>query len=184
MTSRRPVYAQPADYDEEPSGVASAARVVILVGSLGILAAVAIGVCIVMIQWSRTVPPPAVAAVPVSPVVQAVVKPDPLPEIAAGDLLAAYGTNELAADARYKGRRIIITGVVGKIGRSTIGGPFITLKGSTFRHVQCEFATETAGPLTSLVPGQTVRVSGVVWGEMLSSVMVDKCTLLPITLAP
>lgn len=84
------------------------------------------------------------------------------PSIAAPLLVAEYDRNEVAADQKYKGRRLIVEGVVEDVGKDILDDMYVTLAASdsTFRSVQCYFSTRHENVLASLQPGQYVRLIG------------------------
>ena len=103
-----------------------------------------------------------------------------IPEIylSARALSNAYDKNEVKADIDYKGRILILTGVVISINKDIFGSPFIILEGYTdFNQVQCIFPKSAINELSILIPGQLVTVSGTCRGEILSTPVLDNCTL-------
>ena len=122
------------------------------------------------------------------------VRPQPISEIIwAPDLQQAYQQNEVAADERFKGRMIIVMGVVHTIGKGwAVGGrmdtPYVTLRTATDAvgkmlgadYVKCWFADGNIAQLSQLQPGQTVKIQGEVYGRQGGiMVAVRGCSLRP-----
>jgi hypothetical protein len=104
--------------------------------------------------------------------------------ISANVLYHAYDANEVAADEKYKGKSVKITGKVQSIGKDILGSPYVVIGGSGMLDgVQCVFATSETSPLASLSKGQTVTISGTVSGKMVQP-MVSDCKLLNATWFP
>lgn len=102
-------------------------------------------------------------------------------EVRAGELVGVYAANELDGDARYKGRSVIVTGVVDRVATDILGSPYVTIgSGKQFeaRQVQAMFDGAKATPLASLKPGQTIRIRGRVDGLMMNVLMRD-CEIAP-----
>jgi hypothetical protein len=98
--------------------------------------------------------------------------------ISADALARAYNANEIAADEKYKGKAVIITGKIQNIGKDILGSPFVVVGGSGMLDgVQCMFAKSAMSSLASLSKGRTVTISGTVSGKMLSWVMMSDCQL-------
>jgi len=79
-------------------------------------------------------------------------------------LAAAYRENSIAAEAKYAGARIILTGKVHSVGRDHDGDPFIMLGpfnsgGGTAR---CKFHEIFNAKIASLKPGLGINVRGTV----------------------
>ena len=77
----------------------------------------------------------------------------------AGDLIAAYEKNEVAADQNFKGQSFYITGYVDHVGKDILNDSYLTFKaGNDFRGVQCY--VEDQDVLAQLKPGQRITVYG------------------------
>jgi hypothetical protein len=87
--------------------------------------------------------------------------------VTAKKLVGAYEANEVAADARYKGGRLRVSGRVSSIGKTFLGTAYITLpSGDSWREVQCVFPDEKAYRLRRLSKGDHVVVEGTCRGLM------------------
>lgn len=96
--------------------------------------------------------------------------------LTAGKLFADYSENEISADAKYKGKRLLVSGKVSRIGKDAIGSPFIDLATENqFMGVVARF--RSGGPLVALKRGQrvTVRCRGA--GLIAGSPILDACGL-------
>jgi len=102
----------------------------------------------------------------------------------APNLYQAYKQNEVAADERFDGKTIIVTGVVDSIGKDIIGTPYVTLRTESFGSnlysawVQCMFADTAIEQLSQLRVGQEVKIKGKVSGYLVT-VILRGCTLNP-----
>ena len=90
-----------------------------------------------------------------------------------------YQANEVKSDENYKGRTLVVTGVVGTVGKDITSSPYVSLKGNdrTLFGVKCSFAKSNASDLVSLIPGQRVTIQGVCLGKM-GTVMLAGCELM------
>ena len=60
-------------------------------------------------------------------------------EISAGQLYQEYRNNEVAADLKYKGKMLKVTGIVRTVGEDILGNPYVVIVGdkNDWRGVQC-----------------------------------------------
>lgn len=101
--------------------------------------------------------------------------------LSAAALLAAYEENEVAADEKFKGQLVEVTGKIDTIGKDILGDPYITIgsgKDFEFQHVQAQFAADAVKQLAGLRKGQTVVVQCTCAGKMMNVVGKD-CVLKP-----
>lgn len=99
------------------------------------------------------------------------------PKVNASELLSQYKANEVAADAAYRGRIVVVKGVVGNVGRDLADSAYISFRsGERFDiySVQAFFDRRSEASLSSLQPGQTVRIIGKCRGKTLN-VILDGC---------
>ena len=92
-------------------------------------------------------------------------------EISATDLYSAYEANQVAADQKYKGRLLEVTGVITSIGKDILGSPYIVLgSGDEWEvwGVQCTFSSRYESWLAKLKKGQQVTVTGKCTGYFLN----------------
>lgn len=95
----------------------------------------------------------------------------------AGVVARAYSANEVAADASFQKRRFIVSGTVEGIGKDILNTPYVTLKGVSFRSVQCMFSDDAIPILSQLSPGDEVSIAGDCSGLMMN-VLFRHCVLM------
>jgi len=95
-------------------------------------------------------------------------------KLSAKKLYSEYDRNEIAADAKYKGKKIVVTGTIRSLGIDILGDPYIELigGGGFLDGVECVFPKSEQSSLIHLIKGQKVSVKGIVSG-MLGEVQVD-----------
>ena len=94
------------------------------------------------------------------------------------NLMQAYEDNQIAADAKYKGKTLVVRGTINKM----VSGspPSVLLDTNNIAWgVQCVFSSESASSLASLRTGQTVVIEGTCNGRRYSaSVVLQDCSLV------
>ena len=98
-------------------------------------------------------------------------------EVTASELYRAYEANEVSADQQYKGKRLLITGVVENIGKDVMGNPYVALKIDFLKGVNCYFDDENNKVLSQLNKGQKIQIIGTCVGLTLTDVVVKDCEL-------
>lgn len=97
--------------------------------------------------------------------------------LSANQLYNEYNSNEVAADSKYKGKVVIVTGTIQDIGKDFMDDAYIVIGGDGFLDgVQCTFTKGEQSSVARLSKGQSVRVKGEVAGKM-GNVLVNKCSL-------
>ena len=107
--------------------------------------------------------------------------PAPTPiRLTADALYNAYTNNQVAADAKYKGNIVEITGVINSIGKDIFGNPFVALNVGEYSElgIQCTFSQADESQLTSLSSGQSITLEGIVSGETITIVGLDGCSVV------
>jgi hypothetical protein len=111
-------------------------------------------------------------------------KPEPEPvvmELTVDELLSAYATDEVAADAKFVNKLLRVTGVVAMIDvKAMLDTHYIRLTGAErnlLQSVQCMFDKKHAPILKQLEKEQTVTVQGEYNGSIIAIRMID-CTLV------
>jgi len=111
-------------------------------------------------------------------------KPEPEPvvmELSVDELLSAYATDEVAADAKFVNKLLRVTGVVAMIDvKAMLDTHYIRLTGAErnlLQSVQCMFDKKHAPILKQLEKEQTVTVQGEYNGSIIAIRMID-CTLV------
>ena len=98
-------------------------------------------------------------------------------ELTASELYRAYEANEVSADQQYKGKRLLITGVVENIGKDVMDNPYVALKIDFLKGVNCYFDDENNKVLSHLSKGQKIQIIGTCAGLTLTDVVVKDCEL-------
>lgn len=98
-------------------------------------------------------------------------------EISALELYRAYEANEVSADGQYKGKKLLITGVVGTIGKDVLDNPYVSLSVDYLQSVNCYFDDKNNKVLSQLSKGQKVEIIGTCRGLTLTDVVVKDCEL-------
>ena len=93
--------------------------------------------------------------------------------ITASKLYKEYNANEIAADEKYKGKIIEVTGVIRDIGNDIMDNPYITLVGDEyFGDIQCYFNEKSV--VAKLSKGKRITVIGSCSGLMMN-VQINNC---------
>lgn len=96
--------------------------------------------------------------------------------ISAGDLVASYVNNEVAADNNFKGKNFYVEGYIENIGKDILDDIYVTLKsGDLIRSVQCYI--EDQDKVAQLRKGQKITVIGECNGLMMN-VLMKNCKLV------
>ena len=98
-------------------------------------------------------------------IAESIVDEDPEYRVSAAQLSAEYQSNESAADEKYKGKVILVTGVISKIYRGFLYTPYVELEAG----VRCNFSDNEDAVMLALSEGQTVSMKGR-GDRMLSSI--------------
>ena len=97
---------------------------------------------------------------------------DPTFEISAVQIAAEYASSESAADEKYKGEVILVTGVISEVYRGFLYTPYVELKAG----VRCNFSDNEDPVMEALSVGQTVSMKGRV-DRLLFGVELRGCTV-------
>lgn len=97
-------------------------------------------------------------------------------EITAVDLLKAFQEDEMAANAKYVDRVLMVTGTVLNIQTDSSGATVNLQSNDPLATVTCSFYQDDKGVKT-IKAGSPVRVKGVCTG-MLTDVVLNKCSLV------
>ena len=101
----------------------------------------------------------------------------PSARIDASTLFSEYSNNEVAADSKYKGKYVAVTGIVEDIGKDLASTIYITLDANSWPlTVQCLFDDKHASSVAYISKGRTVTIVGKVDGKF-GNVMVKDCTI-------
>jgi hypothetical protein len=107
----------------------------------------------------------------------------PPPLVKAGDLLKEYGSNALAADSKYKGKLIQVTGKFGSVQKAPLLGYAVQLMPEdaadvNLSYVQCFLEESAHADAAKLQAGQMIKLEGTCDGQYLGQVKLSKCTVV------
>lgn len=100
-------------------------------------------------------------------------------KVTATKLADDYKANEVAADAKYKGNLVEVSGTIGTIGKDITDTPYVTLTIGQYDilSVQCMFGRNDQTALATLAKGQSITLQGEVSGK-LGNVLVRGCKIV------
>lgn len=98
-------------------------------------------------------------------------------EITPAKLFAAFEDNEAAANMKYKGKLIQVTGTINDIGTDILGDPYITFETDILKGVNCYFTKSSMEEIAQVRKGQKVTVRGICDGKLVY-VLLKKCELV------
>lgn len=94
--------------------------------------------------------------------------------ITANDLYSAYENNEIAAEQKYTGKLIELTGTIYDIGIDIFDDAYIVLDcGQHLKKIQCYFEDDQLDAAAELQKGQSVTLVGICKGLTLNIVVKD-----------
>ncbi len=131
---------------------------------------VILGLVLVMcllVPVSCAAPPPAPMPAPAPAPIEEVI------EITAQQLYSDYDANEIAADQKYKGKLLKVTGVINSIGTDILGDPYIVLTGGGEYEVwgvQCTFPNTKSwkDKIATMEKGETWHIKGKCTGYLIN----------------
>jgi len=86
-----------------------------------------------------------------------------------------YRENEMAADKKYKGNLIEITGTIDRIS----DGRTVSISVDALTSIQCSFSKDQDNILLQLKKGQTVTIQGIGNGKSIAGVVLNDCKVIP-----
>ena len=89
-------------------------------------------------------------------------------------LYQEYDANQVAADQKYKGKVLEVSGPILRIGKDIMDVPYVILNGDGLSGIQCSFANENE--VAKLGNNQQITVHGQCDG-MIIDVQLEGCTL-------
>jgi hypothetical protein len=104
----------------------------------------------------------------------------PAISITAESLTSAYSENEAAADRKYKGKLLAVTGTIESLLVTEKGGRGISLKGANTRYlsgVLCTVSDKQKEIFEKLKEGQQVTVEGTCEGLDIADVSLADCSI-------
>jgi hypothetical protein len=107
--------------------------------------------------------------------------PQPTFKVTAFAMAAEYKENEVAADAKYKGKLVEISGTVDTIGKDIADTPYIAFATENqyeiINRIQCMFGRNDTEALSSVSKGQKIALRGTVSGA-LGNIIVKDCEIV------
>ena len=91
-----------------------------------------------------------------SGIAKSILDEDPEFRISAIQLAAEYESSESAANEKYKGKVIVVTGITSKIYRGFLYTPYVELEGG----VRCNFSDTEDPVMLTLSEGQKISMKG------------------------
>lgn len=94
--------------------------------------------------------------------------------VTAVQICADYGENQIAADEKWKGKRVAVTGTISNIGKDFKDDSFVTLsdgKEYSLGGIQAGFGTGSNDVIGKLRKGQKITIEGTVEGTSVTSLM-------------
>src|SRR5262245_16036310 len=106
----------------------------------------------------------------------------PAVAVKAGDLLQEYGTNAVAADGKYKGKLLRVTGKFGSAQKAPLMGYAVQLLPEdagevNLSGVECFMLESAVTDVGKMQPGQIITIQGTCDGQVLGQVKMSKCTV-------
>lgn len=98
-----------------------------------------------------------------------------LPRVTAVGLQREYEANEVAANAKYGKKEVIITGVIAGISETIMGDPEITLSSASFLPISVGLGSESREAAAQLSKGKKVAFRCTVKGFYVGTVSLDDC---------
>jgi len=95
-------------------------------------------------------------------------------KISAGDLYQEYKDNSVAADQKYDGKKVEVTGAIDDFGIDIMSRPYITFG---FLETQAVFSKSYANQLAEFQKGQEIIVQCKVSGAPLGYPILDNCQI-------
>lgn len=98
--------------------------------------------------------------------------------VAAEELVNLYSANQVAADRRFKGKYIRVTGAIDELGKDIMNCPYVNLTAGTrqVRRAQCVFEKSDEAALAALKKGQRISIVGRCDG-LMGNVLVRMCRI-------
>src|SRR5262245_58369237 len=109
----------------------------------------------------------------------------PAATVKAGDLLGEYAANAVAADAKYKGKPLKVTGKFGSAQKAPLMGYAVQVLPADggggdagLSGVQCFIVESAQADVANLKPGDDVTLVGTCDGQVLGQIKLSKCTVV------
>lgn len=107
-------------------------------------------------------------------------EPKKVIKISAEKLYKAFDDNSIAAEEKYKGKLVQVSGKIDSIDESFWGTPYVRLKADDygFTSVTCYFSSSDKSELASLQKNQSITIEGTCGSMSLLDVDVQNCTII------
>lgn len=99
-------------------------------------------------------------------------------EITPEKLYSDYEVNEVAADEKYKGRIVALTGTINDFGKDVSDKPYISFEIDYLKSVTCYFSDDDVKQIASLEKGETIIITGNCRGLTLTNVVMVDCKIV------
>jgi hypothetical protein len=106
--------------------------------------------------------------------------PTPELHVKAGDLMKDFGGNGIAAEAKYKGKVIAVTGKFGSVQKAPLLGFVVQLLPEdagdvNLSAVQCPLVESAKEEVGKMQEGQTITLIGTCEGQTVGQIKMSKC---------
>jgi hypothetical protein len=108
---------------------------------------------------------------------KATVPSSPIKEVTAKALYEAFENNEIAAEAQYKDKPIVITGTVTNVKKNIAGQPIVYLEAGTLQYVSCRFPKTSISQLVDIQKGEKARLSCRVDHKIITTIHLSNCSI-------
>ena len=98
-------------------------------------------------------------------------------EITPEKLYSDYEINEVAADEKFKGKTVALTGTIHNIGKDVLDKPYISFETDYLKSVNCYFSDDAVKQIAILKKGETIIITGKCRGLTLTNVVVVDCKI-------
>lgn len=101
-------------------------------------------------------------------------------KVTAAQLYSDYEANEVAADSKYKNKKVEVSGTISNIGKDILDTPYVALvvsPNNPIFSVQCMFDKSAQSQLANLTKDSKITLTGIVSGKM-ANIIVKDCSIL------
>lgn len=93
-------------------------------------------------------------------------------EISPNELYTNYRDNEVAADEKFRSKKIALTGQISDIGKDITDKPYISFKVGNFENVTCYFDSKNSKLISELNKGDEITIVGKCGGLILTNIVI------------
>jgi hypothetical protein len=99
--------------------------------------------------------------------------------VSAVDLCKEYEANVVAADEKYRGKVIVVSGQIEDIGKTLGDTPELTLASNHLKGVVCQFFNDQKPRFADVSKGKTVSIKGKCAGKVIffDTVVLQECVI-------